>query len=122
MSIELFNRIETVRLSFFADKTSVQLFQIYDLDYSFLHHPADTWLDLQSYKDAKDRLESVVVVNDLAERGAALLKRSVGKITTNLADFQAHLQSMYARGGLTDEKVSRKAKKRKYDELICCND
>ena len=69
--------IEKSELADFGTKHSTRLFQILDIDQSFMESDPNTWYEINnlSFKTARAHLKTLQVVNDHAERGMALIKQ-----------------------------------------------
>ena len=59
-------------LSDFIEQDSLMFFTILKLDSSFLNHPVDDWINIESFKEAKEVVSNMCVVNDAAEWGVKL--------------------------------------------------
>ncbi|KAE8738428.1 hypothetical protein FOCC_FOCC016092 [Frankliniella occidentalis] len=62
-------------LSFFVSNNTLKYFKIMKIDEAFLHEDPALWHEHESYKDGLRKVQALHVVNDVAERGVALVKR-----------------------------------------------
>ena len=67
---------------------SMKLFQMMDLPHDFPDVDPDVWHDRDGYKQAREALQSLKVVNDQAERGVALIQEYSGPLTKNETQLQ----------------------------------
>lgn len=79
-------------LSAFVSKKSLTLFQIFDLPYDFLEVDVGAWSKTESYKENLEFFRELTVVNDVAERGIALIEEYNNCLTKNEDQLQYLLQ------------------------------
>ena len=72
----------------FATPISKRLFKILGLDTSFLHLDPNVWENNEAYLEAKRIVSNIPVVNDVAERGIALIEKFIGNHTKKETQFQ----------------------------------
>lgn len=87
-----FNDPEKKRLHDFVTTSTRQFFTLLDLPMDFLSSDPDQWSQLQSYISSQGTVGSVRVVNDLAERGVALIQQFNSLITRDEEQKQYLLQ------------------------------
>ncbi|XP_025270393.1 uncharacterized protein LOC112639732 [Camponotus floridanus] len=83
-------------ISDFVSKKSLKLFELFDLPYDFLDKNIDLWSTDESYNENKEFFEQLKVVNDVAERGVALVSEYNQCLTKNEEQFQFLLQEHVA--------------------------
>lgn len=66
--------ISAKRLENFVTSNTMDFFKTLELDTSFLNNPVHTWEEDEVYKKNKSTVKSLRVVNDIAERGVALIE------------------------------------------------
>ncbi|KYM94609.1 hypothetical protein ALC62_14760 [Cyphomyrmex costatus] len=81
-----------VDISHFITKSSLHLFQICGLPYDFLDADPTEWENEESFIRCRVVFENMKVVNDVAERGVALVEEYTGLITRDERQYQALLQ------------------------------
>lgn len=81
-------------MSDFVSKKSLNLFEIFELPYDFLDTDINSWPTDESYKENKEYFTQLRVVNDVAERGVALVTEYNQCLTKNEEQFQYLLQSV----------------------------
>ena len=74
--------IQTKQLEDFVSSSTRRFFEITDLPSCFLDNDVETWNDDDEYKSAKSTVLGMKVVNDVAERGVALMDE-YNKLHTN---------------------------------------
>ncbi|XP_074115222.1 uncharacterized protein LOC141537915 [Cotesia typhae] len=79
-------------ISDFVSKKSLKLFEIFDLPYDFLDKNIDLWSTDESYNENKEFFAQLKVVNDVAERGVALVSEYNQCLTKDEEQFQFLLQ------------------------------
>ncbi|XP_073972974.1 uncharacterized protein [Rhodnius prolixus] len=79
-------------ISDFVSKKSMKLFELFDLPYDFLDKNIDLWSTDDSYNENKEFFAQLKVVNDVAERGVALVSEYNQCLTKNEEQFQFLLQ------------------------------
>ncbi|GBP60380.1 hypothetical protein EVAR_91416_1 [Eumeta japonica] len=67
----------------FVSSNSMRFFQILGISSEFLDKNVETWQDDEGYQRGKQIVQSMRVVNDIAERGVALMEEYNKLITTN---------------------------------------
>lgn len=75
--------IHEKNLENFVSSNSLRFFQILGISSSFLKKDVETWNEDSDYVAAKNIVHSLRVVNDIAERGVALMEEFSKLITTN---------------------------------------
>ncbi len=81
--------LENQNLPNFVTSTTRQFFQILRLETGFLEEDPAVWPQSASYRSSKEIVSALQVVNDVAERGVALVKRFVkDAVTRSEDDFQ----------------------------------
>lgn len=75
--------IHEKNLENFVSSNSLRFFQILGISSSFLKKDIETWNEDSDYVAAKNIVHSLRVVNDIAERGVALMEEFNKLITTN---------------------------------------
>lgn len=75
-------QIQTKQLEDFVSSSTRRFFEITGLPSSFLDNDVETWNDDDAYKSAKSTVLGMKVVNDIAERGVALMDE-YNKLHTN---------------------------------------
>ncbi|XP_044579240.1 uncharacterized protein LOC123261589 [Cotesia glomerata] len=75
-------------ISDFVSKKSLKLFEIFDLPYDFLDKNIDLWSTDESYNENKEFFAQLKVVNDVAERGVALVSEYNQCLTKDEEQFQ----------------------------------
>ncbi|XP_044591358.1 uncharacterized protein LOC123269562 [Cotesia glomerata] len=86
------NSIIQKDLSDFVSQKSLNLFKIFDLPYDFLDVDIELWASDESYKENQEYFKQLKVVNDVAERGVALVSEYNQCLTKNEHQFQYLLQ------------------------------
>lgn len=86
------NSIIQKDLSDFVSQKSLNLFEIFDLPYDFLDLDIELWTSNDSYKENEEYFKQLKVVNDVAERGVALVSEYNQCLTKNEDQFQYLLQ------------------------------
>lgn len=81
-------RLKNVSLDFFVTSRTKDFFQILNLDSSFLTKDPVLWESDAHFQRAKRCAAALYVVNDVAERGVALVKHYNGKVTRDEDSFQ----------------------------------
>lgn len=61
-------------VSDFISVESLSLFKKFDLPYDFIDEDIRNWSSIESYRECKQFFEKLAVVNDVAERGVALIE------------------------------------------------
>jgi hypothetical protein len=84
--------LSSKQLHNFVTKTTGRFFTILDLCNDFLDLDPSKWINDESYKMCQDIIKTVKVVNDLAERGVALIQEFNSSITRNEEQKQFLLQ------------------------------
>lgn len=79
-------------MSDFVSKQSLKLFDKFDLPYDFLDEDVLLWPDSESYQENLEFFEKLKVVNDVAERGVALVEEYNRCLTKDEEQFQYLLQ------------------------------
>uniref|UniRef100_A0ABD2WNZ5 Uncharacterized protein n=1 Tax=Trichogramma kaykai TaxID=54128 RepID=A0ABD2WNZ5_9HYME len=79
-------------LSDFVSEKSLKLFEVFDLPSDFLDLDIELWQDSNEYKASHDFLKNLMVVNDVAERGIALIEDYNNCLTKNEKQLQYLLQ------------------------------
>ncbi|KAK3925219.1 Zinc finger and BTB domain-containing protein 1 [Frankliniella fusca] len=67
--------LKDASLSSFINKDTMDFFKILRIETSFLQEDPSTWPDNESYKQGMEKVQALQCVNDVAERGVALVKR-----------------------------------------------
>lgn len=88
------NLISEKELYHFVSSNTKRFFEIMNLPTSFLQKNVEFWSDDPEYKAAKDKVNSMRVVNDIAERGDALMEEFNKLITVNEEQKQYFLLVM----------------------------
>lgn len=86
------NSILQKNISDFVSKKSLNLFELFDLPYDFLDTNIELWPTDDSYKENKEFFAQLKVVNDVAERGVALVSEYNQCLTKDEEQFQFLLQ------------------------------
>lgn len=81
-------------LSEFVSKNSLSLFKKFDLPYDFLDIDASLWSHHESYRANLDFFKNLRVVNDVAERGIALIEAYNHCQTKNEEQYQYLLRTV----------------------------
>ena len=71
------------RLHDFVTTSTVRFFQILGLSEEFLQSDSSEWEHQETYKTSQKIAQSVKVINDLAERGVALIQEFNSALTRN---------------------------------------
>jgi hypothetical protein len=79
--IPVFLQPSTKGLHDFVTKSTMQLFKILDLSEDFLEQDPSEWENEVSYQRSRETVCSMKVINDLAERGVALIQEFNSSIT-----------------------------------------
>lgn len=79
-------------LSDFVSQKSLNLFKIFELPYDFLDLDIELWSSDDSYRENENYFKQLKVVNDVAERGVALITEYNQCLTKNEEQFQYLLQ------------------------------
>lgn len=82
--------ILTKNLEDFVLSNTRRFFQITEMTTDFLKNDVETWDDDESYKKNKAIVHSMRVVNDIAERGVALMEE-YNKLHTNDEEQKQYL-------------------------------
>jgi hypothetical protein len=82
----------TKELHDFVTKSTMNFFTILGLSQDFLEHHPTEWRNHEAFQKNQDVVKSVKVVNDLAERGVALIQEFNASITRNEEQKQYLLQ------------------------------
>lgn len=77
------NLISEKELDHFVTSNTMKFFEIMNIPSSFLQKSVELWSDDPEYKAAKDVVNSMRVINDIAERGVALIEEFNKLITVN---------------------------------------
>jgi hypothetical protein len=80
----------------FVTKSTVRFFKILNLPVDFLENDPSEWGNQETYRQGQEVARSVKVVNDLAERGVALMQEFNASITRNEEQRQFLLQVVEA--------------------------
>jgi len=83
--------LSSKQLHNFVTKTTGRFFRILGLCNDFLDLDPSEWIKDESYKICQDIIKTVKVVNDLAERGVALIQEFNSSITPNRNNFSCRL-------------------------------
>ncbi|KAK3922352.1 Ribosome maturation factor RimM [Frankliniella fusca] len=67
--------LQECSISYFMNESTLQFFQIMQIDSAFLSEDPAVWPEIGGYRDGLAKVQSLHVVNDVAERGVALVKR-----------------------------------------------
>ncbi|XP_044577706.1 uncharacterized protein LOC123260590 [Cotesia glomerata] len=86
------NLIMQKDLSDFVSQKSLNLFKIFELPYDFLDLDIELWSSDDSYRENQNYFKQLKVVNDVAERGVALITEYNQCLTKNEEQFQYLLQ------------------------------
>lgn len=86
------NRYLNKGLEYFINKNSLKLFERFDISSKFLDEEPSLWETNQEYLDARGTLNSLKVVNDVAERGVKLVQEYLGFGTKDEKQLQYLLQ------------------------------
>jgi hypothetical protein len=76
----------------FVTKSTLKFFKLLDLQEEFMEHDPSEWGELEVYQRNKEVVQSVKVINDLAERGVALIQEFNMSLTRNEEQKQFLLQ------------------------------
>lgn len=79
-------------MSDFVSKQSLKLFNKFDLPYDFLDVDVLMWPDKESYRENLEFFKKFKVVNDVAERGVALVEEYNRCLTKDEEQFLYLLQ------------------------------
>ncbi|KAK3909534.1 2,3-dihydroxyphenylpropionate/2,3-dihydroxicinnamic acid 1,2-dioxygenase [Frankliniella fusca] len=74
-------------LADFVNKNTEKFFKIMDIKMDFLREDPSEWAGNASYQDGMQKINSLHVVNDIAERGVALVKRFIEKPLTRKEEW-----------------------------------
>jgi len=80
----------------FASKKSLILFQLFGIPVDLLENDVVNWSQLPDFQEAKQKMTSLSVVNDHAERGVALIEEFSGHLTKDEEQLQFILQVVQA--------------------------
>ena len=72
---------------------SLTFFEVCNISKDFLKIDPDKWETNTSFQEAKNKVQQLQVVNDVAERGVALANSYIN-VTTSETDFQNLLQGI----------------------------
>jgi hypothetical protein len=94
LEVTLFKRFQVYRrhLEDFVTTKSMICFQLLELPAGYLKVDPDLWELREDYKQAKEIIKSINVVNDHAERGVALIQEYSGLLTHDEMQLQFLLQ------------------------------
>lgn len=84
--------LPTVDISHFITQGSLNLFKICELPYDFLDKDPSQWESETSFVECREVFEELKVINDVAERGVALVEEYTGLITKDEVQYQALIQ------------------------------
>lgn len=70
-------------LSFFVSSSSMNFFKTLELPHEFLNKDPKDWETTESYQAARQHIKQLKVVNDVAERGVALITEFNSSITND---------------------------------------
>ncbi|GBP55207.1 hypothetical protein EVAR_36789_1 [Eumeta japonica] len=84
------NSIIQKDLSDFVSQKSLNLFKIFDLPYDFLDVDIELWASDESYKENEEYFKQMKVVNDVAERGVALVSEYNQCLTKTNTSFNIY--------------------------------
>ena len=90
--IPLFSQPSTKGLNEFVTKSTLRLFRILELPDAFLEDDPSEWINHADYTRSQAICKSMKVVNDLAERGVALILHFNASITRDEEQKQYLLQ------------------------------
>jgi len=90
--ISLFSHPSTKGLNNFVTKSTIRLFRILELPDAFLEIDPAEWINNEDYTRSQAICRSMRVVNDLAERGVALIQHFNASITRDEEQKQYLLQ------------------------------
>ena len=90
--ISPFTELLTKGLRDFVTKSTLKFFKFLDLQEEFMEHDPSKWVELEVYQRNQEVVRSVKVVNDLAERGVALIQEFNLSLTRNEEQKQFLLQ------------------------------
>lgn len=89
---EEWKTVQALDISYFINHKSLNLFKICNLQYDFLLESPDAWESNGSFRECCKILKHLNVVNDVAERGVALVNEFNRLITKDEDQFQLLLQ------------------------------
>lgn len=85
-----FEAIENKNIEDFVSKNTRKFFELTGVSSEFLQKDPELWEEEESYKSAKEIVENMRIVNDLAERGVALMEE-YNKLHTNNEEQKQYL-------------------------------
>lgn len=100
------NHILEKNIEDFVSSNTLRFFDITGISSEFLKKEVEIWEDDESYKASKDIVRSIRVVNDIAERGVALMEEYNKLITANEEQKQYLLLIKQYRQKFPDTKKS----------------
>ena len=101
------NVVERYRLSQFIKSGSHYIFDVLGFDKTWLDQPVANWRDYEGYLEAEKFVNSLLVVNDAAERGIKLISEYINKLTKDPDERQDLIQVVqYHRSVVGDDKKS----------------
>lgn len=86
----------TKDVSQFVSRKSANLFTQLEVSSDFLHIPPHEWPGNKNFEDARTVVKNLKVVNDMAERGVALMEEFNQRFTTDEEQMQFVLQTVQA--------------------------
>lgn len=92
LSEEQHQSLPEMDLSDFVTKKSMNLFEMCELPHGFLNENPIDWRDDQSFIECSEVFRDLKVVNDVAERGVALVEQFTSLITKDEEQYQYLLQ------------------------------
>lgn len=75
-------------ISDFVTSNTMKFFERFNIEIEFLNHDPATWMDRQDYKEARNMLKLIKVVNDSAERGVKLMSDYIKILSKNEEEKQ----------------------------------
>ena len=81
-----------LKLSDFVETESLLMFDEYGFSKEWLGKPVDTWKNYESFREMESWVRTLKVINDIAERGIALVTEYCKTLTKDSEDLQNLLQ------------------------------
>ncbi|KAK3924129.1 DNA-directed RNA polymerase subunit beta'' [Frankliniella fusca] len=98
-------KVSSLKLSDFASQKSMDFFTIAKISNNFLEKDPSTWEQDDDFKRGLEVAQNLVPVNDVAERGVALIKKYLtgNKLTNNESQRQYMLQAVEKHRSMYDK-------------------
>lgn len=80
--------LKNIELENFCCQSSLEFFEILDLDFSFLSNDCQTWESNDSYIIARNTALKILSINDIAERGVKIAEEYNREITKDADEYE----------------------------------